>query len=172
METENEDKEAMKAGKKPGKICDRELNRRGLRKRRSGVSLGKGGKEAGNFTGFYRVTTGFYRIARRFYRVEPDNSMQVVDFPHIGVVRVFCEAVKWVATDGTRIKHGCRNCGLIRKAGKQETAGKINHGWTDGLRYGKDQNRKEPARTECSPYRTGRRILAAITGSNRAAKCA
>ena len=39
------------------------------------VRLGKGGRAAGKWTGFSRVF--------------PDVSMQVVDFPHLGVARLF-----------------------------------------------------------------------------------
>ena len=54
-------------------------------KPRKRSQLGKGGWKVGKSTGSYRITT-------RFYRVEPDNSTQVVDFPHIGVVRHFLDA--------------------------------------------------------------------------------
>ena len=81
METEIEHKEAMKAGRKPGKIPDSELNRRELRKRRSGVSLGKGGMEARKWTGLSHLF--------------PHDSMQVVDFPHIGVAGVFWGSLKF-----------------------------------------------------------------------------
>jgi len=36
--------------------------------------------------------TGFYRIATCCYRLFPRNSTQVVDFPHLAVVRLFWES--------------------------------------------------------------------------------
>src|SRR5882724_3453193 len=63
------------------------------------VNLGKGGKMMGKRTGFSHFETALTRLF-------PHDSMQVVDFPRICTVRVFWEAMKWVATDGTGIKHG------------------------------------------------------------------
>src|SRR5258707_2890892 len=83
--------------------------------------VGKGGWMAGKRTGFSHV----------FQEV----SMQVVDFPHLAMARLFRGRPEMVlATDGTRIKHGCRNDGFIRKAGKQETARRVDHGWTPILK--------------------------------------
>ena len=63
------------------------------------VELGKGGQVAGKWTGLAHIATASTRLG-------PDNSTQVVDFPHLSVVRLFWEAMKWVATDETQIEHG------------------------------------------------------------------
>jgi len=65
------------------------------------AKVGKGGQNAGKWTGFSHFETAFSRLF-------PHVSTQVVDFPHICSVRVFWEAVKWAATDETRI--GKRLC--------------------------------------------------------------
>jgi hypothetical protein len=72
---------------------------------------GKGGQAVRKWSDFVRLGTGSTRLF-------PHNSTQVVDFPHLAHVRLFGEAMKRVATDGTpvlrsstaeggRIKHGC-----------------------------------------------------------------
>ena len=118
--------------------------------------------------------TACYRIATRFYRLGPDKSTQVVDFPHIGVVRLFWEAMNWLVTDGTRTKRGCRKDGLIRKPGTEENRkGKQEGLTTDGhqwRRIWKNQERNEPARTGCMSCHI--RIWAAGMRTNCAAKCA
>jgi hypothetical protein len=63
------------------------------------VKLGKGGRGMGK-------RTGLAHIKRASTRLGPGKSTQVVDFPHLSVVRLFWEAMKSVATDGTRIKLG------------------------------------------------------------------
>ncbi len=63
------------------------------------VNLGKGGKMMGKRTGFSHFETALTRLF-------PHDSTQVVDFPRMYAVSVFWEAMKWVATDGTGIKHG------------------------------------------------------------------
>jgi len=49
------------------------------------VSLGKGGKEVGKWTGFSHLATTFSHLG-------PDNSTQVVDFPHLSTLRLFWRA--------------------------------------------------------------------------------
>src|SRR5258706_14674509 len=63
------------------------------------VNLGKGGKMMGKRTGFSHFETALTRLF-------PHDSTQVVDFPRMYAVRGFWKAMKWVSTDGTRIKHG------------------------------------------------------------------
>ena len=51
------------------------------------VDLGKGGKEVGKWTGFSHLATTFSHLG-------PDNSTQVVDFPHLSTVRLFLRTTK------------------------------------------------------------------------------
>src|SRR5258708_38717509 len=48
------------------------------------LDLGKGGQEVGKWTGFSHLATTFSHLG-------PDNSTQVVDFPHLSTVRLFFE---------------------------------------------------------------------------------
>src|SRR6266404_1234245 len=70
-------------------------------KRRAGrrANPGLSGREMRKWTGFSHFETALTRLF-------PHDSTQVVDFPRMYAVRVFWKAMKWVATDGTRIKHG------------------------------------------------------------------
>jgi len=63
------------------------------------AKVGKGGLEAGKWTGFSHFETAFTRLF-------PHVSTQVVDFPRICTVRVCWEAVKWAATDEAPMRHG------------------------------------------------------------------
>jgi len=73
----------------------------------------------------------FYRLATGFSRVFPHKSTQVVDFPHLAMAGVFREVMKLdLATDGTRIKHGYRQDGLIKKAGTEEIRNEKQEGLT------------------------------------------
>jgi hypothetical protein len=63
---------------------------------------------------------GFSHLAAGWARLFPHNSTQVVDFPHLSMVRLLWEAMKWMATDGTRIKHGCGKDGFKIKAVREE----------------------------------------------------
>jgi hypothetical protein len=83
------------------------------------VFTGLSGWTVGKVWNFYRLATRFYRIAMRCYRLFPDNSTQVVDFPHLSTLRLFCEAMKRVATDETQIKHGLGKD--IEQKGAEET---------------------------------------------------
>jgi hypothetical protein len=60
--------------------------------------LGKGGQWMGKWTGFSHFEPALTRLG-------PDDSMQVVDFPRMYTVSVFCEAIKSrngrLATDGS-----------------------------------------------------------------------
>jgi len=66
---------------------------------RKWVNLGKGGCEIGKWCSFSHFETASTRLF-------PLVSTQVVDFPHLRMVSIFWEVVKWVATDETQIKHG------------------------------------------------------------------
>jgi hypothetical protein len=68
-------KEAMKAESKEPKA-----GRGGKMWAEKWVNLGRSGQEVGKRTDFARLG--------------PDNSTQVVDFPHLGLVRVFWGAMK------------------------------------------------------------------------------
>jgi hypothetical protein len=59
------------------------------------VDLGRGGQEM-------RKRTGFAHIAPASTRLGPDNSTQVVDFPHLAMVRLFSE--------GCEIRFSDPNC--------------------------------------------------------------
>ena len=86
---------------KPG--TETEAGIAGQRRVGTWVNLGKGGREVGKRTGPAHLAPGSTRLG-------PDNSMQVVDFPHLAHASLFWGRPEMVlATDETRIKHGCRN---------------------------------------------------------------
>ena len=151
METENNDKEAMKAGKKPGKTRDRELHRSERRERRV---AGKGGQGMGEWTGFAHLKTCSYRIAKRFYHLFPHKLMQVVDFPHIGVARVFLERLK--SDFQSLAERSFSNWQMVMKA----------CAWIriELKRHECRAPGKSRGRCGKRPYRTERRTLVVITG--------
>ena len=103
-------------------------------KRRGFTALS--GREIGKTRNFYRLATGFSHFETALTRLLPHNSTQVVDFPHLAMVRLFWGQHKMLATDETRIKHGCRNDGLIRKAGTEEKRNGQEEGLTtNGQRW-------------------------------------
>jgi len=79
--------------------------------------------------------TGFAHLVRCWTRPGPDNSTQVVDFPHLAVVSIFLEGHEMVShgwnTDKTRMQEG-----WIRKAGAEEDRNERQEGLTtDGQRW-------------------------------------
>jgi len=58
---------------------------------------GKGGQEAGKRIGFSHFETALTRLF-------PHKSMQVVDFPHLAVLSIFCEAMKCLQKRGNKIR--------------------------------------------------------------------
>jgi len=79
--------------------------------------------------------TGFAHLVRCWTRPGPDNSTQVVDFPHLAVVSIFLEGHEMVShgwnTDKTRMQEG-----WIRKAGAEENRNERQEGLTtDGQRW-------------------------------------
>jgi len=89
----NEPKKLMKPGTETEAVA---AGQRRIGKR---VQAGGSGQAIGK-----RI--GLAHIAPASTRLGPDNSTQVVDFPHLAHVSLFWERAKIVlATDGTRIKH-------------------------------------------------------------------
>ena len=114
------------------------------------VKLGKGGQEAGKWTGFAHIAPASTRLG-------PDNSTQVVDFPHLAHVSLFWERAKIVlATDGTRIKH---------RLGKETEQMGTEIGRKRTQRTQKMENSADQTRVGSRRFR----VLVAIFG---AAKCA
>src|SRR5882757_768000 len=80
---------------------EREVRRWGLKAARNGkrryasrAFTSLSGWEIGKAWNFYRLATGFSRIATGYYRLFPHDSTQVVDFPHLAMVRLFWGALK------------------------------------------------------------------------------
>jgi len=107
--------------------------------------LGKGGQLVGKWTGFSRLETASTRLF-------PHESMQVVDFPLLGWVRIFLDA----------------NFANERELGKDLEQKKTEIG-----RKRTQRTQKMGNSTDQTLVGGGRiRILHAITSPNRAAKCA
>src|SRR5882724_4577746 len=66
----------------PGTLCLANIRRRFATFRVKEGKVGKGGKKVRKWTNFSRFETALTRLF-------PQVSTQVVDFPHLGVVRVF-----------------------------------------------------------------------------------
>ena len=74
-------------------------------KRRGFTALS--GREIGKTRNFYRLATGFSHFETALTHLFPRFSTQVVDFPHLAMVRLFREVMNLVlATDGTRMQEG------------------------------------------------------------------
>ena len=91
--------EAMKAGNKESKAAVGRKSRFGKR-----VFTGLSGWNVGKTWKFYRIGTGFYRLWASSTRLFSHNSTQVVDFPHLAVVSIFCEDVKCWQKRGNKLK--------------------------------------------------------------------
>jgi hypothetical protein len=63
----------------------------GKRRFRKDVITGLSGWEIGKAWNFYRLTTGFSHFETPLTRLFPHKSTQVVDFPHLAMVRLFWE---------------------------------------------------------------------------------
>ncbi len=154
--------EAGVPGKSHGRCGKRPYHASGrvarCRKRRIGrrVEVGKGGREvgkAGKLSGFSHFATGFAHLF-------PDDSVQVVDFPHLACVRLFRESEdspqrrRDAETSGAWNRHGeremeCRSFGVLgaKAAGKRQSR-----------RAGGQRSGETPS------------ILVAITGTSRSLK--
>jgi hypothetical protein len=80
----------------PSAGCGREEGGGGKRRVGKWANPGLIGPEVGKWT-------GSARLKRNFARLGPDDSTQVVDFPHLTHVRLFWGGMKREATDETRI---------------------------------------------------------------------
>src|SRR5258707_836722 len=89
----------MKAGNKESKAGGGGKRRFGKR-----VFTGLSGWNVGKAWNFYRLTIGFYRLWAGSTRLFPHNSTQVVDFPHLAVVSIFCEDMKYWQKRGNKLK--------------------------------------------------------------------
>ena len=154
-EREGAGPEAGVPGKSHGRCGKRPYHAPGgvarCRKRR--VEVGKGGREVGKQTGFSHFATGFAHLF-------PDDSMQVVAFPHLACVRLFRESEdspqrhRDAETSGAWNRHGeremeCRSFGVLgaKAAGKRQSR-----------RAGGRRSGETPS------------ILVAITGTSRSLK--
>jgi hypothetical protein len=135
-----------KAGKKerPTTDVEKTLNRRerrsgacggGKRRFRKGVFTGLSGREVARRTGFYHLATGSCGVTTGFYRLGPDNSMQVVDFPHVAVVRVFWE-VQEIENPQPDMHNGVKSQDRSQKRGNKTTGTGIITGPWAGVRRG------------------------------------
>jgi hypothetical protein len=109
--------------------CGRRVGTGGKRWVGRWVRPGLSGRAVGKRTGFSHFETALTHLF-------PHNSMQVVDFPRMCAATVFGEAVKWVVTDETAIKHGCgkdveqEGTGLAAKEHKERKRWEIpSEGW-------------------------------------------
>ena len=67
------------------------------------AEVGKGDLEIGKSWNIYRLATGFSHFETALTRLFPHKSTQVVDFPHLAMVRVFREAMNWPQKRGNKL---------------------------------------------------------------------
>ncbi len=79
-----------RCGKRPYRASDGVI-RSGPRRYASRAFTGLSGRKAGKARNFYRLALGFDHLTTALTRLGPDDSTQVVDFPHLGSVRLFWE---------------------------------------------------------------------------------
>ena len=141
-------KEAKKrAGREP------EAGASGKRWAGRSTEVGKGGQEVGKQTGFSHFATGFSHLF-------PDDSMQVVDFPHLACVRLFREG-----EDSPQRRRDAETSGAWNRHGEREMECR-SFGVLGAKAAGKRQSRRAGGR------RSGETpsILVAITGTSRSLK--
>ena len=105
----------------------------GVGKRRSGrrAFTVLSGWEVEKARNFYRLATAFSHLWAGSTRLFPPFSTQVVDFPHICMVRLFWGCPEMSATDETQKIHRWG-----QEVEREGTGRRVNHGWgNDGHRF-------------------------------------
>jgi hypothetical protein len=100
-------------------------------------------------------STGCYRIAERIYRLGSDNSMQVIDFPHLAYVRLFLGGAENSGISG----RGMFGSGMGKTKQEQSEkteiesrrAGRQSRGFSGGADPRHVRARVFPQQTERSP---------------------